>query len=331
MSKFLDIVRHDCGPRYDANETAAFSRELEYVFGEVIEAKYPELKFRNVIPIISGAPLGMTAHRWFEVDGFGEAKFLDNMATDDFPTAEVRGTENTGKIRSLGAKYMVTVEELRAAEQMRVKVEIEKPKLARRAIETLLDKTVWGARSTKIGGFEGLINDNSSTAWTGTPANWFTESTAGGDPTKIVANVRDALDESFIATKGAFQLFDLLVAPEIGVLLGRPMIVKTTVSAVDSFTPLNMSILQYMLATVPKLRSVSIDNFRLTAAGASSKHRCLAYPRDPVVLDAFLPLDFEQFAPQLSGMAFVTHCHAKFGGLRIKHPKAVVRFDLAAS
>lgn len=331
MLRFLDIVRHDCGPRYDANETAAFSRELEYVHAEVIAAKYPEFKGRNMVPIKSGAPLGATSHRWFEVDGFGKAAYLDNLATDDFPTQEVQGAENTGKIRSIGAKYMVTVEDLRAAAMMKVNVEAEKARLARRSIEGLIDQTIVGKTATLYGGFSGVAHDNNSTAYTpdataGSNGNWFTV-IAAGTPEKVVNDVQSACEAAFIETKGAFQQFDLFLPPELGVLLNRPM--SILVNSVR--TNLLQNVGQYMLSAIPYLRSISTDCFRLSGAGATNKHRVLLYPRDPEVLDFFIPLDLEQFAPQLSGMAFVTHLHSKVGGLRVKHKKAIRRFDSSTS
>jgi len=329
--RFLDIVRHDCGPRYDANETSAFSRELEYVHAEVIEAKYPEFKGRNMVPIKSGAPLGATSHRWFEVDGFGQAKFLDNLATDDFPTQEVQGAENTGKIRSIGAKYMVTVEDLRAAALMKVKVDAEKARLARRSIESLIDKTIIGTATGVNGGFKGIAHDDNSTAYTpdasaGSNGNWFTVINAG-TPEKVVNDVQAACEAAFIETKGAFAKFDLFLPPELGVLLNRPM--SILVNSVR--TNLLQNVGQYMLSSIPYLNSISTDCFRLSGAGTSSKHRVLLYPRDPEVVDFFIPLDLEQFAPQLSGMAFVTHLHSKVGGLRVKHKKAIRSFDSATS
>lgn len=331
MLSFLDIVRHDCGPRFDANETAAFSRELEYVHAEVIEAKYPEFKGRNMVPIKSGAPLGTTSHRWFEVDGFGKAKFLDNLATDDFPTQEVQGAENTGKVRSIGAKYMVTVEDLRASSMMKVNVETEKAKLARRSIESLIDQTIVGSATGTNGAFKGIAHDDNSTAYSphasaGSNGNWFTVM-AAGTPEKVVHDVQTACEAAFIETKGAFQQFDLFVPPELGVLLSRPM--SVLINSVR--TNLLQNVGQYMLSSIPWLRSISTDCFRLSGAGTSSKHRVLLYPREPEVLDFFIPLDLEQFAPQLSGMAFVTHLHSKVGGIRVKHKKAIRSFDSATS
>ncbi len=331
MSRFLSIVRHDCGPRFDANETAAFSRELEYVHSELIEAKYPELKWRDCVPVKEGAPLGATAHRWFEVDGFGEAKYLDNFGTEDFPPQDVQGAENTGKIRSMGAKYMVTIEELRASAQMRVHPELEKPKLARRSIDALIDKTVFGKATTLNGGFKGICHDDNSTAYTphataGSNGNWFTVINAG-TPEKVVHDVQTACEQMYVNTKGAFSQFDLFLCPELGVLLNRPM--SILVNSVR--TNLLQNIGQYMLSSIPYLRSIKTDVNRLTAAGTTSKHRVLLYPKDSEVFDFFLPLAFEQFAPQFSAMSFVTYCHAKVGGIRMKHKAAVSSFDSATS
>lgn len=332
MSALVPAQLAAAGFRLDTDLSAAFTRELEYVHAEVIAAKYPDLKWRNVVPVKTGAPLGATAHRWFEIDGYGDAKYLDNMATGDFPTAEVKGDEQTGKIRSIGAKYQVTVEDLRAAALMRVNVETEKARLAKRAIEALIDKTVFGpAYNKSIGGFTGLCNDANSTAYTpdatlGSNGHW--SPAVVNTPEKIIYDIRNMIDTSFLAVKAAFQQWDLFLPPELGVLLGAPM---SLANGSDPRIFLNMSIGAYALANIPRLRSISVDNFRLSGVGPSGAHRALAYPRDPEVLDFFLPLEIEQFAPQLSGMSFVTHMHAKVGGLRIKHPKAIMRVDLVTT
>jgi hypothetical protein len=319
------------GLRFDANETAAFSRELEYVHAEVIAAKYPEYKWRSIVPVKTGAPLGATSHRWFEVDGFGSAKWLDNLATEEFPTAEVKGDEQTGKIRSMGAKYIVTVEELRAAAMMRTNVETEKQKLVRRSIEAQFDKAVFGTATGTNGGFKGIAHDDNSTEYTpdatyGSNGNWFTVSNAG-TPEKIIHDIRGMVEAAKTATKNAFEQYDLFLCPELSYLLDRPM--SVLINSVR--TNLLQSTAKYALESIRGLRSITMDLHRLSGAGTSSKHRVLLFPREPEVVDAFVPLEFEQFAPQLSGMAFVTHCHAKYGGIRVKHPAAVQCMDSATS
>lgn len=318
------------GLRLDAGETLAFSRELEYVHAEVVEVKFPELAWRNIVPIKSGAPLGAEAHRWYEMGaGFGEASFLNGLATEDFPTVEPKGAENTGVIRSAGAKYHVTIQDLRAAALMQRHVETEKAKLVRRAMETALEKAVIGTYDTTFGGFKGIAHNDNSTAYTpdasaGSNGAW--NATAIASPMKIVHDIRGAANAAFLDTKGAFDQFDLFLPPELDVVLDNPM--SITLNGVT--TNLQMSIRQYVLANVPRVRSIYGKVNRLANAG-NSAHRALLYPRDPEVFDAFVPLDFEQFAPQLQGMAFATHCHLRYGGIRMKHVKAVRRIDLTTT
>lgn len=327
MSGYADALKIDAG------ETLVYSRELEYVHAEVIEAKFPELSWREIVPIKTGAPLGAESHRWYDQEaGFGEAKFLDGLALEDFPTVEARGAENTGVIKSGGAKYMVTIQDLRAAALMRRHVETEKAKNVRRAIETVLEKATIGTYNTTTGGFKGIAHDDNSTAYTpaatadgGSNGNWH-DAIADGVPMRIVHDLRGATDAAYLETKGAFKAFDVFLPPELDVLLDNPM--SLTLNGVT--TNLTQSIRQYILANVSRVRSIKGDVNRLANAG-NAKHRVLVYPRDPEVFDCFIPLDFEQFAPQLNGMAFVTPCHFRFGGLRMKHVKAVRRIDLATA
>ena len=320
--------------KIDAGETLVYSRELEYVHAEVIEAKFAELTWRDLVPIKTGAPLGAEAHRWYDAGaGFGEAKFLDGLALEDFPTVENTGAENTGVIKSAGAKYMVTIQDLRAAQMMRRHVETEKAKNVRRAMETILEKATIGSATTTTGGFKGIAHDDNSTAFTpatevngGSEGNWF-NAIADGVPMRIVKDLRDATDAAYVETKGAFKSFDVFLCPELDVLLDNPM--SLTLNGVT--TNLTQSIRQYILANVSRVRSIKGDVNRLSGAGTAAKHRVLIYPRDPEVFDVFIPLDFEQFAPQLNGMAFVTPCHLRYGGLRMKHVKAVRRIDLATA
>lgn len=319
--------------KFDAGETLAYSRELEYVHAEIVEYKAPGLSWRDMLPIKSDGDLGADSHRWFEESaGFGEAKFLNSLADEDFPTVEPRGAENTGVIRDAGAKYIVTIQDLRRATRMKRHVETEKQKLVRKAMETILEKATIGTYNTTVGGFKGIAHDDNSTAYTpateangGSEGNWF-NAIADGVPMRIVNDLRGATNAAFVETKGAFDQFDVFLPPELDVLLDNPM--SVTLNGVTTNT--NQSIRQYIMANVSRVRSIYPKANRLANAG-NSKHRVLIYPRDPQVFDAYVPLDFEQFAPQLSGMAFVTHCHLLYGGIRMKHVKAVRRIDLATA
>jgi hypothetical protein len=309
---------------YDAQETAVFSKELEFLQAGAVEAKFPELKGLQLVPVVGGGIFpGARTHRWLEVSAFGEAELLETMAPEDFPSAETRGAENTGVFRSIGAKYIVTIEDLRARPSMTIDVEAQKGRAVRKSIETLLDKIVWGSASGTNGPFKGLLHDTNSqddTTAAGTP-DWETGNEAT-DATTVTKTFRAVRDAGFAATGGVFEDYDFVVSTKMWLKLGL-FLPSTTVGG-------GMTVKDFLLKYVPGVRSISFSS-RLDAAGGSGKDRLLAFPRDPEVLDFLLPTRYEQFAPQLSGMAFTTFAAAKVGGLRIKHAKAIRRCDVTVT
>lgn len=302
------------GLKCDAGETANFARELEYLQAEAIEAKFPEYKALTLVPVYGNAiPLGARSHTYREVTGFGEAELLETMAPEDFPTADVQGKEVTGTFRSVGAKYHVTIEDLRAAALMSISVEAQKAKLARKAIESKLDRLVWSGGGT----FNGLLADASSTDDTSSD-DWQT----GVDATEITAiqaTMTRIRNNCFLDTAGIFSELDFVMSTKQFLKMGL-WVPATTAGG-------GTTVGQFLLQNVPGIRSIS-HCARLDGAGAGGKDRLLAYPRNPEVLEAMVPTRFEQFAPQLSGMQFTTFCAAKYGGIRIHQPKAIRRADV---
>lgn len=331
-TKRLDM--HDCvatqirsaGLSYlfDAGETATFSKELEYLQAGAVEAKFPEMKGLMLVPVVGGGIMpGARTHRYLEVSTFGEAEILETMAPEDFPSAEVQGAETTGVFRSIGAKYIVTIEDLRAKPSMTLDVEQQKGRAVRKSIESLLDKIVFGSASGTNGPFKGLLHDNNSqddTTAAGTPD--IETGVEATDATTLIKVFRTMRDAAFAATNGVFENYDFVVSTKVWLKLGA-FLPSTTVGG-------GMTVKDFLLNYVPGIRSISYSS-RLDAAGSGGKDRMLAFPRDPEVLDFLLPTRFEQFAPQLSGMAWTTFCAAKVGGLRIKHAKAIRRCDVTVT
>jgi hypothetical protein len=311
------------GSRYDANETATFARELEWLQAEAVEMKYVDLTGLQLVPLVGGSvPAGARTHAYRELDGFGEAEMLDTMTPEEFGTAEIRGAEVTGKFRPLGTKYIYTIEDLRARPSLSFDVGAERAKIARRVIEEKLDRLVFGnqAGTGDAATFPGLINDGSSTddtAAAGTP-DW-ESGVEATDVAAILATFRAMVKGVTVDTKGIYDSLDFVVSIKQWNKLAL-FVPSTTVGG-------GTTVASFLLQHVPGVRSIS-KSPRLDAAGASSKDRILGFPRDPDVLDCLVPTRFEQFAPQLTGMAFTTFCAAKYGGLRLKQKKAIRRADV---
>lgn len=299
---------------FDANETAVFARELEHIQAGVIEKKYPNLVGATLIPITGGAIFpGARSHTYREIETWGEAELLEEFSLDDFPSAEAKGTETTGRFRSFGAKYSYTFEELRARPSMSWDPTQKKEQTARRVMEEKLDKLLL------LGGgpFKGLLDDTSSQD--DTSADDWETGTEGGDVAAILATFRRVVDNAIVATKGVYRDFDFTISLKMRKKMNL-FVPSTTVGG-------GTTVASFLLNHVEGVRSISLSP-RNDGAGAGGKDRLLAFPRDPEVLDAVVPIRFEQFAPQLTGMAFVTPCHGKYGGIRIFQPLAIRRCDV---
>ncbi len=306
---------------FDANETAVFARELEAIQAGVIEKKFPALVGANIVPIAGGTIFpGARSHTYREVDAWGEADLLEEFSLDDFPSTGVKGSEVTGKFRSWGGKYSYSFEDLRAKPSLSWDPTAKKSEMCRRAMEEKLDKLIMGSATGLNGPFKGILhNDNSQddTTACGTPD--FESGTEATDVLVIIKTFRTMVAAARLATKGVYNDFDFVVSLAISIKLNL-FIPATTVGG-------GTTVADFLLNHVQGVRSITSSPV-LDAAGGSSKDRMLAFPRDPEVLDCLVPTRFEQFAPQLSGMNFVTPCHGKFGGLRIFQPLAIRRCDV---
>jgi hypothetical protein len=68
--------------RFDADETAFVTRDLEYIRAQALEVQFPEIMFRQMVPISNEAPAGAksTIHRVYEYTG--ESEFISDYADD---------------------------------------------------------------------------------------------------------------------------------------------------------------------------------------------------------------------------------------------------------
>lgn len=300
--------------RYDANETAVFARELEWIQTGAIEKKFPGLVGANLVPIAGGAIFpGARSHTYREVDSWGEAELLEEYTIDDFGTAEIRGNEVTGKFRNFGAKYIYSLEDLRARPSLSLDVIANKGATARKVMEEKLDRLILSGG----GPFTGLLTDANSQDDTSAD-DWVT-GTEATEITAILGTFRRMVNNATIATKGVYTQFDFVVSLKQWTKLSL-FVPATTVGG-------GMSVANFLLNNVPGVRSITLCP-RFDGAGASGKDRMMAFPRDPEVLDCLVPTRFEQLAPQLNGAAFITPCLGKFGGLRIFQPLAIRRCDV---
>src|SRR6185312_1984492 len=132
------IGRRADGKRFDAGETAFITRQLLYIKARTFDVKYTMFRARDFLPVSHEVPPGAEQWSFWSWDLVGMAKVIANYATD-FESVDVFKTEVISNIKSLGAKYTYTIQDMRrvamAAPQGGGQLDYKRAAAARRVIE----------------------------------------------------------------------------------------------------------------------------------------------------------------------------------------------------
>lgn len=316
LARASQRVASELGVHLDANETALFARQLEYVFKQPFNVEYPELKARQFVPVDYSVPNGAESHTYYQFDTVGEADYVNDYSTD-FPNGDVLGKKFTAGIKGIGSSYQYTIQELRAAQMASFNYLEIKSTNARRMIENKLDALVaFGDANALVGGF---LKDSAGTAigtavTPATPA-WNAAAT-DAEIAVILADLQSLCKSVWVNTKQIHTADTLLLS--------------TACYAKLAYTKLNQysdkSLLQYVQGNIAGLKSIE-PWVKLDGAGTSGKDLAFAYHRDPRVLGLIISQEFEQFTPQNRNLAFMIPCHLRSGGVVWRYPKAASRQD----
>lgn len=308
----LDL-RSDDGRRYDANETAILTRQAEFVRSKVFEVKVASLLGLSFVPLATDIPSWVSHVIEVVYDSAGQAKIVGN-ASDESPRVDVIASEQTAKVLSLSAAYGYTLMDLRAAIGTGIPLTERKGLTARRVIDTAIDEIIAtgilaSANQTNTG-LTGLINASAVPIVASSAGSW-----AAATADAIIQEVNSLIVTPSQSTKQIFATDTVILAPAKYDFIAQ----KPRNSTSDT------TVLEFLKRVNP---GVNFEKWhRLTAAGAGAKDRTLAYAKNPEVLEAIVPLQFEQLPPQLKNFDTVILCHARCGGVDIHHPAAMAYMD----
>ncbi len=298
--------------KLDANESAFFKRQLEYVKSQTYDTKYKNLKASSLIPVSTDTPSGADTITYRSFSKIGLAKIISDYA-NDFPRVDVYAEEKQAKVRSAGDSYGYSIKEIRRSQMAGTNLDQRRAEAARRAMEELMDDIAWNGDSDY--GLQGFINYPGIIDFTvpagdgGVPWNVKT-------PDEIVADVTGIISAIATATN-AREIPDTLLLPLEQYLL----IANTRMTDGNDKT-----ILTYILENNPFLQTIEWVN-ELAEAGDGGTDRMMVYSRNPMNLTLEIPQPFEQFAPQQKGMVFEVPCHQETGGVIIYYPLSVAYGD----
>lgn len=300
--------------KLDANESAFFTRQLEYVKKRTYDTKYKNLKASMLIPVSTEAESGADTIVYQSYSKVGFAKIISDYAKD-FPRVDVYGTEASAKIRSVGDSYGYSIKEIRRSQKANKELDSRRAAAARRAMDEKLDSIAWNGDDEY--GINGLIDYPGITEYTVVAGASTTKVWADKTPDEIVFDISDIINTGVVVPTKGREVPDTLILP-----LSRYNLIATTrMTDGDSKT-----ILQFVMETNPYLNKIEWVN-ELETAGASSTARMMTYVRDPEHLTLEVPQPFEQFPAQWSGMEAEIPCHMETAGVIVYYPLSIAYGD----
>lgn len=295
----------------DDKLSAFLEQELQAVEAEMYRVEYLDLRARRFLPLNTSVPAAAETYAYRVWDVFGEAVWAANYA-NGIPNTAVRGEKIVGKVEGLLAGYSYSTQDLRAAAMAGVPLETELAAAAMEAIERKVDRTA--ALGDSARGFVGFANHPNPTLLAAT-ASWANPATTTdqilSDLMRLAKRMRS--DTSEIHSP------DTLLLPTDAYDALATRLLNTANSNGDT-------VLSAFVKTNPWIKSVESWP-RLNTAGTGGVGRAIAYKKDKKVVDLVIPMEPLQHAPQQVALNYHVPIESRFGGVRVRQPKAIVYMD----
>jgi hypothetical protein len=299
----------------DAGESAFFARELEYIKSTTYDVKYKPLKALLLFPVSTEANTGASQITWRQFSLVGQAKITSDLGTDA-PVADTYGAEFPVKVKSVIEKYRYSIQEIRESQMTGKRLDQRRAAAARRAIDQAINTVaLTGDTDNQISGFisyPGIASYAVPADGTGSSALW---SAKTGD--QINRDVTGMINAVFNATNGV-EYPDTLLLPV-------KQYTQFATTRLTQYT--DRTILEFLLASSPFIKTVDWLPNELVGAGVGSTDRMMVFARDDQHLSLEIPQPFEQFDPQPSGFVFEIPCHARTAGMLVYYPQSVAYGD----
>lgn len=292
--------------RLDSQESIFFARELEHIQKRSYDVKYPMIKVRDLIPVSYDADPADDTITYSQYDAMGSAAVITDYSTD-FRTVEVTGKQFSATVRSLGDGFQYSIQEIRKAARAKKPLVQMKANAARRAIlELERDIALWGDDDYGLSGW--LTNPNIPSV-TLANGDWLNATTT---PTEIIADLNN-LANSVIDTSKTVETPNTLL---------MPVNYFTYLSTLPRGDGSDYTVLRYFLENTPFIKSIDwlAELAAANSGGKLAKDTAIVYDRDPEKFSLEVPQEYEQFAPELRGMAYKVACHQRSGGVVLRYP-----------
>lgn len=300
--------------RLDDGESIFFARELEHLKAREEEIDFPELKARMIIPIETDADPAAETITYRQYSYVGAAKIVRDYS-DDLPSVDLIGEEFTSRVRSLGASFGYSLQEIRTSQKVGRSIDAKKQRAAveimRRSENTIL---FLGDATHQLNGFlnnSGVPTLTIPNDGTGASKTWATKTND-----QILRDLQLMLNTVNEQTLG-IETANVILLP----LTSLNYIKQRRLGAGDG----TLTVLKFFLENNP---GVSVDWLNeLETAGVGPSKRMMAFKRSPDKVGGQIPQDYEQLPAQPVNMSWKIACHSRVGGVIFYKPWSAVYGD----
>ena len=294
--------------------------QTTYIEPLVYKIRYPDLNYRELVPIDSSAPPWAKSITVFSTDMVGKADWFTHLA-HDIPLADITRGKAEVAIEMAGIGYRYTTEELQQAMiTPNVNLQTDRAAAAKRAAEEFIHAAaLYGAPQKN---WFGLIN-NPAPAVINVGTTWATRLAANPIQTAaILADINGVLMNVWLASQ-TVEMADTLLMP-LGAMsiLSMTQLPNTTMNLMEW-------VLKNNIVTQQTGKALTIRAVRgLDTAGPAGQPRIIAYRKSPEVLKMHIPMQHQFLEVWRTGpMIYDIPGIFRLAGLEIRLPGAVRFLD----
>lgn len=311
----------------DAAETIFFTRELEHRKAKSYDILRAPLTAFELIPVSTEISSGAETMAYEQYDMTGVARIIANYA-DDLPRADVKAKEFISKIKSIGASFGYSLQEVRAAMMAGKPLVQRKANAAVRTHRELWNRIAfYGDSVNELPGLLTNPNIPSSAALTKEAVVKWTAKLglASGLGGRYILDDLNMLANTMVGATNGVEKPDTIALPidEYSLIASTPWNVGGT----------DTTILSFFLANNPYIKSVvslnEITKAQMNANGLTTFNGgvAMAYRKSSDVLEFQMPQFYETLPVQERNLEFVTPCHSRVGGTTVYYPFAIRFMD----
>lgn len=310
------------GTRFDSEDQASvfFARELDHVKAKSYDREYPELTALSTFPQSSEADPGAESITYYTYDRTGVAKIIDNYSTD-LPRADVTGKPTSVPVKSIGASYGYSVQEMRASRLAGKSLDSRKGESARYQIDVLTNKIAWAG--DKDSGLMGVLSEGQNI-----PEYAIESGAKGGTSWKektadeILADVNGMAAQVAAVTKNVERPDTLCLPADVYMDISTRRIPDTHIT-VKKFLLDNSPYIKEIISA-SELNADSVETNPYAKAGTGGKGVAFLFKNDPDKLTMEIPMPFYQHPLQVENLETKIPCESRVAGVIVYYPMSAL-------